>query len=432
MRIQEHLNKISWTVADKISFFIYGLVSIVQMRALPIEDWGIFGLMISLHTWIYVFIDSFALQNIIQFGMNEKNRGKVNLFALTLQILIVLILSFSLFFLKDNFAQLFNEPLLSKVSVNVSILLILAIPRTFIIKIVYRNQQFDHLFFINLVFFVVMTFFTFYFIYIDGSLNFHKMVIIYYFGTGISSLFAIILNRHDLQFSSKGNISLQYLIKFSIPWTLYSTINYFPRVFDLYIVQYFFKTEITGIYYSAKNLFRIFDESLNAAFGLVYPSAVKQIENKNTKALNDLISKSVSFLFFSYTFLVVILELGLSDFFIRNILPISYHSSIQQFNLLILGSLAMPFVMLATFITAMGKPQVILRFSLISITISVIVLIIIGKFYLINLIPLGIIVYLFCNGLQFYIYMKKNNLYENKYLFRAFKDIKEFIKSKLR
>lgn len=431
MKIQEHLNKISWTIADKISFFLYGLVSLIQMRALPIEDWGIFGLMISLHTWIYVFIDSFALQNIIQFGMNENNKAKVNLYSLLLQVSIVTIVSIILFFLRNNIAYILGEQLLRQVAVNVSVLLILSIPRTFVIKIVYRNQQFKHLFLINFVFFAIMTTFTFYFVFIEGVLNFQRMVIIYYLGTGFSSIFAVILKIKDLKFSIIGGITLKQLIKFSVPWTLYSTINYFPRVIDLYLVQYFFRTEITGIYYAAKNLFRIFEESLNAAFGLVYPSAVKLYENHNTKGFNDLISKSVSFLLLIYVITVLILELGLSKIIITNILPLSYHNSVQQFNLLILGSLAMPFLILSSFITAIGKPQVILKISIISLIISLTVLIIIGHYTLIDLIPLGLLIYLFSNAIQFYLYMKKINLFQNKYLFRALGDIREFVKSKI-
>jgi len=45
-----------------------------------------------------------------------------------------------------------------------------------------------------------------------------------------------------------------------------------------------FSTSVVGIYYSAKTLFRFFEETANAAVSLVYPAAVRALESKNFRA----------------------------------------------------------------------------------------------------------------------------------------------------
>lgn len=429
MRIQEHIDKISWSIADKMLFFLYGVVSIFQMRALPIDEWGLFGLMIALLTWIFIVIDSFALQNIIQFGMNENNRKKVNTYALIIQIVLAIIIASIIFLFRFDLATFFDENRLIIIGKFLPILIFLFIPRSYVIKLIYRKQDFKKLFIVDVSFFGTMTLMTFYFIFANRYLTFIDMITIYFFGSGISSLISIFLLKKDLQFSLKGNIELITLFKFSVPWTIYSALNYLPRVIDLLFVQYFFKTEATGVYYSAKNLFRVFDEALNASFGLVYPAAVRQIEKGNITALNDLMTKSVSFLFISYVVIVVSLESGLSNFLITNVLPYSYHNAVGQFNLLLVGALVMPILMLSPIITALGKPQVVLLFSAIGLIFTVVILYLVGIVGQFSYVPLGLVTYFYVSAILSFWYMNKKYNFTIKTLFRAIRDSKEFVKS---
>ncbi len=429
MRIQEHIDKISWSIADKALFFLYGVVSIFQMRAMPIDQWGLFGFMIVILTWVYIIIDSFALQNIIQFGMNENNRKKVNAYALFIQIILAIIISSVIYFFRFDLAIFFDESRLITIGKYLPVLIFLFIPRTYVIKLIYKKQNFRTLFLVDFIFFGTMSVITFYFIYVYEFLTFKDMILIYMFGSGLSSFISIFLLRNELQFSFNGEIKLIKLFKFSLPWTIYSALNYMPRVIDLLFVQYFFKTEATGIYYSAKNLFRVFDEALNASFGLVYPAAVRQIEKGNIEALNDLMTKSISFLFITYVIIVVSLESGLSNFLITSVLPNSYHHAVGQFNFLILGALVMPILMLSPIITALGKPQVVLIFAAIGLTFTILVLYLVGEVGDLSLVPLGFVTCFYVSAILSFWYMNKKYNFTLKTLFRAIKDSKEFAKS---
>jgi O-antigen/teichoic acid export membrane protein len=89
-----------------------------------------------------------------------------------------------------------------------------------------------------------------------------------------------------------------------------------PKQLDSYLVSYFFGTSATGIYYSAKTLFRVFEETLAAVQGLIYPAAVRYVERNDKVGLKIVMTKAVSFLFFAFLFIVIILQLGLSEFMI--------------------------------------------------------------------------------------------------------------------
>ena len=427
MRVAEHIDKISWSFADKSLFFGYGLVTLFQMRALEPGQWGLFGLMISLHTWIFIIIDSFALQGLIQFGMNDSNTKRVNSIALIIQIAMSMFFSFIIYLLRFELANVFGDAGFIRIGTVLPILIFLTVPRTYVIKLIYRTQEFNKLFLVNASFFGIMTAITLYYLIVDGSLTFENLILIYFCGSGFSSLIGMYLLKNELKFNLKGDIQFSKIMKFTLPWTIYSALNYLPRTLDLYIVQFFFRTEVTGVYYSAKTLFRVFDETLNASFGLVYPTAVRQIEKNNMKELNDLMTKAVSFLLMAFVVVVVILELGFSEFIITSFLPARFHGAVGQFNLLLIAALGMPFLMLSSIISAIGKPQVILNYAMVGCILAGITLYVIGINGRADLIPLGIIIYVFINAVMIFSYMRRNYGFKTRALFRAIFDSKSFL-----
>lgn len=72
-RIQDHLPKLSWVAADKLLFVLYGGIAILQIRALPPAEYGLYALLVSIQTWIFVVADGLLLQGVIQFGTDRKS-----------------------------------------------------------------------------------------------------------------------------------------------------------------------------------------------------------------------------------------------------------------------------------------------------------------------------------------------------------------------
>jgi O-antigen/teichoic acid export membrane protein len=430
LKIQEHIDKISWTFSDKGIYVAFGFFSILfHINYLSPTDFGLFTHLNNLNIWILVISDGLALMNIIQFGVKEENRAKVNTIALIIHVSLTLSISLLLYALSVPLSDMFAEPRFSEVVSYLPFLVLLNIPRTYCMKFVYRNREFKKLFFIDMILFGSMMVVTLIIIYYNEQLILIDMVRIYFIGSFLGSASAIFLTRKDLKFSLKGDIKVITLIKFGIPLTLYNTLHSIPRNLDYFVVQYFFSTATVGIYSSAKQLFRFFEEAMIAANSMVYPVAVSQLERNDKKGLNDLMTKSISFMLIFFVALILFFELGFAEIFINFLLPEKYSLALGHFNILILGSLFLPFLMLATVITASGKPKLVLLFVAISVFVWFIAFVIIGYIGNEEYISIAMVVYLTTLGLLSLIYTSIKYKIKPIQLLRAFKDTKNFIYS---
>lgn len=367
MRLTEHIDKISWSMADKFLFVGYGIITIIQFEAMAPEQMGLFGLLFGIFSWIFIISDSFALQSIIQYGVKIENRRYINTVSMILHILVTLGIASILFLLKSPISRIFDEPRLIDVFTYLPLLTLFNIPRTYALKIFYRDAKMNYVFFSNLVYFGIMGALTFYFLSTKSNIDFHDIVNLNMVGTAASALLSIFLIKADLKFKTQGNIKLSELIKFSTSYTLTSAIHLSPRQLDMYIIQYFFSTNVTGMYFLAKNLFRAFEEIVNAANGLVYPAAVRQLAKNDKQSLIDMTSKAISFLVFFNLFVIIALNLGLTEVLIKIFLSEKYYSAIPMFNILSIVALGLPFTAFGGTIIAYGRPNVTLKLMSISI-----------------------------------------------------------------
>lgn len=430
MKVQENIDKILWTAADKVLYVMYGFVSIFQIRAMSLEDYGLFGLLIGVHSYIFVISDSFALNNMIQFGTFPKNQGKVNSFAFILHSVITLLVSVLLYSFRSGIADVFGEVRLTESLAALPMLTLLTIPKTFCTKLILRERAFIKLFFSNLAFFGTMSFVTFYLIIQQGTISFPEIVNMYYWGTGASALLSIIITANQIKFGTKGEISYRSMLKFSVPMSLYAAFHTLPRNLDTYIAKLFFPLSTVGIYNSAKTLYRLFEEANNATFSLIYPVAVRQMEFGNKKNVMDIMTKAISFMLIPIILIVIILQLGVSDWLITTFLPSKYHLAVGQFNLLMLGAIFLPLSVLTSIITASGKPAIVLKYVFSAAILSIAALVLIGLKGNSQFIPLGIVIYTVSLGIMCYFYIHKNMEMKFSYLFRFFRDTYNFLKKK--
>jgi O-antigen/teichoic acid export membrane protein len=422
MRVQEHIGKIFWSLADKVLYIIYGIVQIYQFKYSDPKEFGIFALLIGIHTWLFITGDSIALSSIIQFGVKKENRPKINYYSIIMLLIYLIPLPLLVFLFRYQLASLFDLPRMTDIAIALPILTVLTIPRIFGAKFCFRDYKMKSLFFINLFFFGTMSLATFYYVYSVHFLSFKVLVIIYFLGTLASSITSIIVSWKDLQFSKYGEIKLKEILNFSLPLMLTNVFYALPRNLDSYIIKFFFPVESVGIYFSAKTLYRVFEETHNAAVGLFYPSAVKQLQNKNYKELEDLVSKTISFMFFFFLISVAILELGAGKWFISTFLPARFYDTIPLFNILIFSAIMLPFSLLLSLTTADNKPKIVLKSAIISFLVFVGVLILVGIYGSYYYIPFAMVAYIYTYGALGIYYGRKLYSYKFKSLFRAVED----------
>ncbi|MGB9912482.1 MAG: hypothetical protein ACPLRO_03850, partial [Candidatus Kapaibacteriota bacterium] len=191
-------------------------------------------------------------------------------------------------------------------------------------------------------------------------------------------------------------------------------------------------SKIVGLYYSAKTLFRLFEEGLNAGYGLVYPTAVRLIAKNRKDELFSLIVKSVSFTFLVLLFLFVLLEVGGSKFFIKLFLPERYLLSISFFNFMLIATIFMPIQLSASVMIAENKVRKVAEYIFISSLSSIVVFIIVGLTKNIYLAPLGLVSYYVVLGTLLFIKMHYDYAFRPKHLFQSIADIFAFLRMKIK
>lgn len=430
MKLQNHLGTISWTIANKLLYVIYGFVFLIQISLLSPDDFALFSLLLAINTWIFIICDAFALQLIVQYGFEENKTKQANTYSLIFHIGISMSLSFIIYFIGPQLSILFREAKFIEVSNHLPLFSFLMIFRTYFSKFLMKNQNMKSFFFVDLFFFGLFTLIIIYFKYNVGSMSFFEAVNIYYLGTITSSLLAIILSRKYIKFGFKGDFKLNHILYFSVPYTLSNAIMAVPRQLDIVILKIFFDLKTVGIYQAARSIFRLFEEGINAANILIYPALVKHFKNGNKEEAYLIATKGISFIFVTFIIIALFLPFGLSEFFIKLFLKSTYLDSIYYFNFLLITTLFLPFFISYFILTSADFHKTLLKNVSISVIISMIFYLFIGFYHLENLIPLGYISFFASLAFLNYFVMK-NKIFKNlniKFIFRAFEDSIGFMK----
>jgi O-antigen/teichoic acid export membrane protein len=430
MKLKDYIGKVTWTLADKAMFVIFGLVSIVWIKYISAAEYGYLGLWTNIHTWIFVVSDAIALQSIVQFGIDKKNTRRANTFALIIHICVAILIPVTLSLFRYPLSELFNLPKLASMFLILPLFCLASVPRLYCMKLIYRDIEMNKLFWVNFTLFVPMIFMTFYYIIYAGGLSFDKMTIMYFVGHISSSLTAMILTWKKLQFGFKGDLKLTQLFKFSFPLLTTNLLHSIPKQLDVYLIKLFFDENVLGVYNSAKSLFRVFEETLSAAQGLVYPSIVRKLNNCDQLGLKDIMNKSVSFLLLGFFICFGLVEMGAARIFIESFLRPEYSAAIGYLKLLSVAALGLPLFMYNSLLVAHGKTALLSLYVAVSAVAFCIILYCVGYFGLSNYIPVAYIGYSFILGGLGMNYYRKNFGFTLRDVFRSVYDIINFVKNK--
>ena len=407
---------------------LFGLFTLFQLKYLMPSEYAFYAALLNINNWILMATDGFALQGLIQFG--QKNKGAVNKVGLQVAFVFSILLSLVMFFAKDLFAYIADSQSYSNALMYLPLSVILTIPKNYVIKIFYRELKFNLVFYLNLIFFGVQVLATFYYINTYNTLNFEYMLYIYLFGALISGVFSVLLSFKYLDFRSEGKISLKEYLSFGLTVSQQSILHSIPKVYDLFIVSHFFGPVGAGIYQSAKTLFRAFDEATSAAHGLIYPVAVKLIAYKDNEGLRSMLTKAISMILIIFIFLIVVLNLGLTEWIINGFGLVKYVPATSIFNILIFAALCTPLVLITPVMNAMNYHKKVLKYVLISVVLSVLTFFIIGRYSSLEYMGLGLFVYNLVLGALAYVFIKDKIGMKFSDLFRGFSDIFNYFKKK--
>ncbi|GMV53660.1 MAG: hypothetical protein D8M52_09860 [Chlorobi bacterium] len=373
MRVTEHLGKISWSLADKGLYVGYGLVQLLQVKALPAEEYGVFSLLVALNTWIMIVSDGSALAGIIQFGTDKNERARLNTLAFVIHTLIVGVGAALVYLFRTPLSAVFSEPRFEAVATMLPLYCLLTLPRMFCLKIIYRDIRMRDLFLIDLIWFGVRTILTTHALATNQLNDFYDIVRIDFYGMAASSAASVMFTVKDLRFGWEGAVSLRQYLKYGIPLALATALNSTPRQLDVLVIAAFFGVGVVGVYNPAKNLFRFFEQAFDAVAALLYPASVRMFSQHRHDDLKIMITKVISMTLLPTIAFVVILELGASNVIVW-LLGEQYAASVTHFNVLIFAAIGMPFVLMSSVIAAMGHSAVVVRYSAYGLVIGMAVL----------------------------------------------------------
>lgn len=439
MRIQDYLGKITWTAVDKLLFILYGFVTIIQIKVTnDTAAYGLFTMLTALQTWIFIVSDGSALQGIIQFGMDKGNRPKVNTISGVLHISVVMGFSVLIALLHSVLATMFNEPRIAQVALWLPVYCLLTIPRSFCLKLLLRDLQMKQIFWVNFSWFGTMSVLTLWLI-VNGSLSnpltssidkFHLLSLIAFTGMLVSSVTAVVLSRGLLGFGMSGEITFKDIITFGLPQAGVSTTHNIVRQLDGFLLLYFFHDAgAVGVYNAAKTLYRVFETAMDAISSLVYPGIIRLINQNKINELTILMSKAVSFTLVSAVAIVIILELGLTEYLV-GFIP-KFQGAVSQFNLMILSGLFLPFTLMGIVLMAYRKVLRLLLITSCSAIVALCVYIYFGINGNILFFSLGITSYTICLAFLELLAIRNILPLNGQYFTRALPDIVQFFKKQI-
>lgn len=430
MRVKDHIDKISWSFANRFIYLIWGFVNLLIIGYTDPSNFGKYFLFTQLITFLASVSDSFSLQGIIQFGKKSEDRPKTNSIAMLLQSFFLLIIPIILFIFRHEFADLMNDSRFIEISYFLPLISIFVIPRIFAYKILARDLNYKKSFFIDAINFGVMTIVIIYYIITARFLYFNDLLISYMIGGVSSGIYATYILIRYSTFGLRGNITLKKYLNFAFPWTIHAIFYSSIKYLDVYAISFAINssesTKIVGIYGSAKTLFKVFEQLSDGVSALVYPSAVKNIDYKDK--VSSIMTKSTSFILVLNFVIFLILQLGLADFIIFNFLPLKFHVASNYFKIMLFAALFLPFSSLNMILTALNKIKSVVIISIMASISSLIFIFVISGTGDYKLVSLGVVIYYIIIGLSSLYLVKKEIGFPIKNIFRAIPDTLNFVK----
>jgi len=423
MKLSQHLGKISWSLGDKALYVAYGLVQLLQIKALNPDVYGVFSLLVALNTWIMLVSDGSALQGVIQFGVRPDERRRVNSLGIVIHMAIVGVAALLIYILQEPLSNAFHEPRFLTVAQMLPLYVALSTPRMFCLKILYRDMRMRDLFITDVVWFGVRSVMTIWALQTDSLHTLGDIIRIDFVGMAASSVASLIITRRDMIFGWAGTVKVWEYVRFGIPLAAATALNSSPKQLDVFLIQAYFGAAAVGVYNPAKNLYRFFEQAFDAVFTLLYPASVRLYAQHREEDLQKLVTKAMSFTIIPVVLALLVLELGGSSLIIP-LLGQKYAAAVGHFNVLILAALFMPFGLMASVITAMGHSTVVVRYSAVGLIVSLATLLLVGTMGWGQWIGLGLVVNTAVVGVLCLGYVRRHIHFPWSMMLRAFGDVR--------
>jgi O-antigen/teichoic acid export membrane protein len=390
-RIQDHLPKLSWIAADRLLLIGYGLVALLQIRALPPAEYGLYALLVSIQTWVFVLADGLVLQGIVQFGADRTERPVLDGTVAVLYVVAIAVVVGGVVLAEPWLTALLGEPRFAGVVALEAVFCAVTVPRTFCLRLLQRDVQTRQMFWIDAVWIGSMSIATVHGIATGWLRHFASLAAIAIGGIALSSVAALWVCRGMIRLATPSVPMARRLLGFGVQQMSASAIHTSVRQLDVVLAQAFFGTAVVGTYQAAKTIFRLFEVGADAASSVLYPAAVAYYHKGDRTSLHALASKAISVLSVAYVAAAILVWLG-GDL-VGAVLGHRYAAAVGMLRVLALAGIAMPLAQAGIVLIASGRSGVHAAVALVAATAATVCFVVSGSFGAPSLFPFGVVAY---------------------------------------
>jgi O-antigen/teichoic acid export membrane protein len=343
-------------------YAIMGVAFFIPQKVIGERNYGIYILAQALLTFIYTLSDGFALQAMVNFGMDTSRRPQ----ALTVSGLTHLsFISFStaaIYFGREGMAQLLSTPELAETLTLFPLVSLGFLLRTYLVKVSQLHIDTRGTFIIDLA-------------WVGSTIGLlvagwrgewlatsDDMMIIAALSSAFSSLVGLLLYASRLRFTLRLDPAYsRRMLGFGTTQIASAVTLAAQSQGDVLLLGRFASPAIVGNYDAAKKIFRAFEALKDAGSLFVYPAVARLVSQGREKEMVLLVEKMIGFTFLVITPIVICVWLGPTEQIFELVYKGAYKQAPAIFKVMSLAALAIPFSLNLSVLAGLGEARKFLR-----------------------------------------------------------------------
>jgi O-antigen/teichoic acid export membrane protein len=406
---------------------------LLVVNALPVKEFGAYGVFQNIYIILFMFTDNFALQAIVKHGV-EPEVDLTELLSTTFALYAgFLAAACLLFFISPDFwGRLVNSPDLPALIPWLVAFILVTIPRTFISKILQMRFHVKEIFFIDAANFGLSSLALAYLAFnheIHTALDVIRVTTICGL---IASIIALWFGRRDIFVRPRFSRPMtKRIVDFGKYQSGTGVAASLMNSLDLLMVSKFTGPIGAGVYNAAKSLYRLFDIFRDTQTMFVFPASSKYYSRKEFGTLRAIIEKAVSFLYLAMVPLAVLL-IVFAPWLFEVLYKGKYDEAVPVFQILMSAAIVLPVQMvLSTSMVGFGKMKDFFRVMIVSFGINAVVALALLLTIGVEGAAIAFVVGLAAQAVQFFLIVKREVNFDTRELFfRGWRDALSFARSK--
>lgn len=373
MQLSQHIGKAVWSTAGKLLYVALGIAFLLPRKVIGPEMWGVYAVTQALLTSVFTLSDSFALQAMVNFGMDLSRRREAYTVAALLHVTFIIAGTAAIYICREPLASFFNEPALLATLDLFPLFALGFLLRNYFLKVAQLHIDTRGTFLIDLVW-IGGTMALIVHGWMTGTLvTARDMIIIMTLSSAASSVMGLALYARHVRFTLKlDGVYAVRMVRFGMAQLGSAVTLVLQTQGDALILKTFASSAVVGNYDAAKSFFRGFEAIRDAGALFVYPAVAKLAVEHRREELVLLLEKMIGFMLIAITPMVILVWVGPTDYLFDMIYKGKFEDAAMIFKILSLAALAIPFSMNTYVLGGLGEARRYFRVTLISAILSVI------------------------------------------------------------